>query len=155
LTRPDGIDWDISVWHLYGEDLEWAFVILKEYYRPIWITETNHPYGSQNGAEAQAEGLVSMMRRFTIPFQALFGLPLYDDRLAFGTYRSFSEVYLERAHWARNYDLPIMIAELGYRGDEQFAPWADQALADDPRVPRPVAVVYFQCQGSCSLAEGA
>lgn len=61
--RRDGIDWDISVWHLYGEDPEWAFEMLKGFYRPIWITELNHPYGSQDGAEAQAEGLTAMMRR--------------------------------------------------------------------------------------------
>jgi hypothetical protein len=61
--RRDGLNWDISVWHLYGEDPEWAFEILKGYHRPIWITEMNHPYGSQNGAEAQAEGLATMMRR--------------------------------------------------------------------------------------------
>ncbi len=62
--REDGIDWDISVWHMYGEDPEWAFEHLRDYNRPIWVTELNHPYGSQkDGEEPQAEGLVRLMAR--------------------------------------------------------------------------------------------
>lgn len=61
--REDGIPWDISVWHMYGQDPEWAFKILDDYDRPIWITEFNHPYGSLDGVAAQAEGLTRTMTR--------------------------------------------------------------------------------------------
>lgn len=59
----DGVPWDISVWHIYGEDPEWAFEHLARYKRPIWVTEVNHPLGSQDGEAAQAEGLRRIMTR--------------------------------------------------------------------------------------------
>ena len=55
--RADGIEWDISVWHMYGQNPEWAFKELVKYQRPIWVTEFNHPEGSKEGKEAQAQGL--------------------------------------------------------------------------------------------------
>jgi hypothetical protein len=55
--KADGIEWEISVWHMYGEDPEWAFKELVKYKKPIWVTEFNHPEGSTNGKDAQAEGL--------------------------------------------------------------------------------------------------
>ncbi|MDJ1157088.1 glycosyl hydrolase [Chelatococcus sp. SYSU_G07232] len=62
--RQDGIEWDITVWHLYGEDPEWAFKELVKYGKPIWVTEFNHPYGSARaGEQAQAEGLEKWMQR--------------------------------------------------------------------------------------------
>ena len=42
LMQRDGIQWDISVWHLYGDDPEWAFKVLKGYGHPIWVTEFNN-----------------------------------------------------------------------------------------------------------------
>ena len=41
--QQDGIRWDISVWHMYGSDPEWAFKTLAGFKRPIWVTEFNHP----------------------------------------------------------------------------------------------------------------
>ena len=61
--QNDGVPWDISVWHSYGQDPAWAFEHLAAYGKPIWLTEFNHPYGSQKGLEAQAEGLALAMRR--------------------------------------------------------------------------------------------
>lgn len=61
--RQDGIEWDISVWHMYGEDPEWAFKKLAEYGKPIWVTEFNHPSGSQHGVVDQAKGLKRWMQR--------------------------------------------------------------------------------------------
>jgi hypothetical protein len=61
--KQDGIAWDISVWHMYGEDPEWAFAALAAYDRPIWVTEMNHPLGSQEGEAAQADGLTRWMKR--------------------------------------------------------------------------------------------
>jgi hypothetical protein len=62
--EQDGIQWDISVWHLYGEDPEPALKELVTYGKPVWITEFNHPSGSVNGAQAQADGLARWITRF-------------------------------------------------------------------------------------------
>lgn len=61
--RADGIAWDISVWHMYGEDPEWAFKALSAHGKPIWVTEFNQPFGSQKGTAEQADGLLRWMRR--------------------------------------------------------------------------------------------
>ncbi|MFZ1102880.1 MAG: DUF4214 domain-containing protein, partial [Hyphomicrobiaceae bacterium] len=61
--KQDGIRWDISVWHMYGSDPEWAFKTLASFKRPIWVTEFNHPGGGQRSAAAQADGLVRAMTR--------------------------------------------------------------------------------------------
>lgn len=61
--QQDGIRWDISVWHYYGDDPEWAFKALAAYKKPIWVTEFNNPYGSQNGEKEQAEGIKNLMAR--------------------------------------------------------------------------------------------
>ncbi len=61
--QADGIDWDISVWHIYGEDPEWAFRKIASYGRPIWVTEFNNPLGSQRSARQQEVGLKGMMTR--------------------------------------------------------------------------------------------
>ncbi|ODT14395.1 MAG: hypothetical protein ABS35_34855 [Kaistia sp. SCN 65-12] len=61
--QNDGIEWDISVWHMYGEDPEWAFERLARYNRPIWVTEFNNPLGSQSSEQLQARGLERAMSR--------------------------------------------------------------------------------------------
>ena len=82
--KNDGIRWDISVWHIYGQDPEWAFERLAEYGHPIWVTEFNNPYGSQRGDEEQANGLKSMMTRLkelapTYKVGAAFVYELMDE----------------------------------------------------------------------------
>jgi hypothetical protein len=82
--KKDGIRWDISVWHIYGEDPEWAFKRLAGYGHPIWITEFNNPYGSQRGDDQQVAGLKSMMERLkelapTYKVQAAFVYELMDE----------------------------------------------------------------------------
>lgn len=61
--QQDGIQWDISVWHMYGQDPEWAFKTLAGFNRPIWVTEFNHPGGSQRSEQQQADGIVRAMTR--------------------------------------------------------------------------------------------
>ncbi|MEF2553699.1 DUF4214 domain-containing protein [Aurantimonas sp. A2-1-M11] len=61
--KQDGVDWDISVWHTYGQDLEWALRTIVEYGKPIWVTEFNNPLGSQRGDQQQADGLTHAMAR--------------------------------------------------------------------------------------------
>jgi Domain of unknown function (DUF4214)/Glycosyl hydrolase catalytic core len=65
LMKADGIDWDISIWHMYGEDPEWAFKELSQYEKPIWVTEYNNPRGSENGKEEQVKGLIKTMTRLS------------------------------------------------------------------------------------------
>ncbi|MBY0227249.1 MAG: DUF4214 domain-containing protein [Hyphomicrobium sp.] len=55
--RRDGVEWDISVWHMYGDDPEWGFKALSEFGKPIWVTEFNNLGGSSQGEDAQADGL--------------------------------------------------------------------------------------------------
>jgi len=61
--KADNLDWDISVWHVYGEDPEWALDIIQDYGKPIWITELNTPLGSEKGEEVQAKDLDDMMTK--------------------------------------------------------------------------------------------
>jgi hypothetical protein len=81
----DGLAWDISVWHLYGQDPEWAFKALAALGKPIWVTELNYPLGSsKEGEEKQAQGLASMMARIanlsdTYKVQAAFIYELCDE----------------------------------------------------------------------------
>ncbi|MGH6762236.1 MAG: DUF4214 domain-containing protein [Phyllobacterium sp.] len=82
--QDDGIDWDISVWHAYGEDPQWAFDTLKKYKKPIWLTEFNNPYGSQRSESQQAEGLRQTMARLkelqnTHNLEAAFVYELLDE----------------------------------------------------------------------------
>jgi hypothetical protein len=82
--KADGIEWDISVWHTYGQNPEWAFKELVKYQRPIWVTEFNHPGGSQDGKEAQAQGLTRAMAQLadlqgTYPIEAAHVYELMDE----------------------------------------------------------------------------
>ncbi|EJN02154.1 glycosyl hydrolase [Phyllobacterium sp. YR531] len=82
--KQSGLAWDISVWHLYGEDPEWAFKVLAEYGKPIWITEFNHPKGSTESEAAQAAGLKTMMEmlqrlRKRYPIEAAHIYELMDE----------------------------------------------------------------------------
>jgi hypothetical protein len=61
--KNDGIEWDISVWHMYGDDPEPAFDVIAKYGKPIWVTEFNNPYGSQDSEREQAEGLLKSMNQ--------------------------------------------------------------------------------------------
>ena len=59
----DGISWDISVWHIYGEDPEPPLKVLASFGKPIWITEVNDPILKGNFDEkTQADGLDKMLK---------------------------------------------------------------------------------------------
>lgn len=82
--RRDGIKWDISVWHFYGDDPEWGLKKVAEFGKPIWVTEVNAPRGSESGAVKQAEGLTKIMRRFydleqRYKIEAVFVYELFDE----------------------------------------------------------------------------
>jgi hypothetical protein len=60
--KQDGIPWEITVWHWYDGDPEPSFKALAQYGKPIWVTEVNHPFGSQrDGEDGQARGLAEKM----------------------------------------------------------------------------------------------
>lgn len=99
--KQDGIKWDISVWHLYSEDPEWAFKELVKYGKPIWITEFNHSGGSQNGAAAaQSEGVARWIKRFRelAPLYRIEGAHIYE--------------LLDETYWAPNVEAYYGLIEL-------------------------------------------
>ncbi len=83
--RRDGIAWDISVWHVYGDDPEASFREIARFGKPIWVTEFSAPL--QPGAVDQAlrAGQVSrMMQRIgelssTYHVEAAFLYELFDE----------------------------------------------------------------------------
>ncbi len=84
LMKRDGISWEISIWHMYGQDPEWAFKELAQYERPIWLTEFNNPLGSQHGKEEQVKGLIKTMTRLselekTYELEAAYIYELMDE----------------------------------------------------------------------------
>ncbi|MGD9478573.1 DUF4214 domain-containing protein [Shinella sp. G-2] len=98
--QADGIQWDISVWHMYGEDPEWAFKLLAAHGRPIWVTEFNHPFGSQKSATEQADGLVRWMtrlRELAVPYRIEVA-HLYE--------------LLDETYWAPDFEAYMGLAEL-------------------------------------------
>jgi len=102
----DGVPWEISVWHWYANDSEWAFKILAGYGKPIWITEFNHDAGShRDGKDGQAKGLATMMETL--------------KRLA-GQYRiEAAHVYelLDETYWAPGYEAEMGLVELERGGE--------------------------------------
>lgn len=115
LMRDDGIDWDISVWHMYGEDPEWAFKILKQYGHPIWVTEFNNPYGSQSGEEEQADGLEKAMTR-------LRALSATYDIQAAHIYELLDETY-----WAPSYEAYMGLVRIEKTANAAWQPGKPKA----------------------------
>lgn len=107
--QQDGIKWDISVWHIYGQDPEWAFKELARYGRPIWVTEFNNPLGSQRGEEQQADGLKQAMIR-------LRELQADYDVEAAHIYELLDETY-----WAPSFEAHMGLVRLNATGDGGWA----------------------------------
>ena len=98
--RADGIEWDISVWHMYEEDQEWALEALAEFGKPIWITEFNHPFGSQKGEDEQAAGLTSMMAR------------IKSWERSYGVEAAHLYELLDETYWAPDYEAYMGLVRL-------------------------------------------
>lgn len=103
--RQDGIKWDISVWHMYGQDPEWAFKRLAEYGRPIWVTEFNNPLGSQRSAQEQADGLKRAMTR----------LRELQDRYKVEAAHIYE--LLDETYWAPSYEAQMGLIKLVAKSD--------------------------------------
>jgi Domain of unknown function (DUF4214)/Glycosyl hydrolase catalytic core len=98
--KADGIDWDISVWHMYGEDPEWAFKLLSQYGKPIWVTEFNNPSGSEQGEEGQAQGLRRAMAR------------LSELRARYHVEAAQIYELLDEAYWGEGYEAHMGLVSL-------------------------------------------
>jgi len=90
--QQDGIRWDISVWHMYGADPEWAFKTLATFKRPIWVTEFNNPFGGQRSAKEQADGLVRTMAR------------LRQLQRAYNVEAAYVYELMDEPYWAPNFE---------------------------------------------------
>ncbi|HEX4768305.1 MAG TPA: hypothetical protein VH414_18720 [Lichenihabitans sp.] len=96
-----GVTWDISVWHMFGQDPEWAFKSLAAMGHPIWVTEFNFPEGSsREGETKQAQGLVSAMDRLRLL------APVYHVEAA--------QIYelLDETYWAPSYEASMGLVRL-------------------------------------------
>jgi len=107
--KADGIKWDISVWHMYGEDPEWAFKELSRYGHPIWVTEFNNPYGSQRGEQQQAEGLRRDMQR----------LRQLQDK--YRVEAAFIYELLDETYWAPSFEAEMGLVRLLPTGEGGWA----------------------------------
>ncbi len=90
--RQDGIQWDISVWHFYGKDPEWAFKRVAAFGKPIWVTEFNNPFGSKKGVVEQAAGLRKVMTRFR------------ELRDKYGVEAAYVYELIDETYWAPNFE---------------------------------------------------
>ncbi len=101
----DGIKWDISVWHMYGEDPEWAFRQLAALGRPIWVTEFNHPHGSTKSADEQAAGLKHTIERLRAlaPHYRIEAAHIYE--------------LLDEPYWAPSYEANMGLVTLEKDGE--------------------------------------
>jgi hypothetical protein len=108
--QQDGIQWDISVWHMYGEDPETAFQRLATFGNPIWVTEFNNPGGSQPGKQEQADGLKRAMTR-------LQQLQDYYDIEAAHIYELLDEPY-----WGEGFEAVMGLVPLTKDGKDRWTP---------------------------------
>lgn len=98
--QNDAIPFEISIWHQYGPDPEWGFKALAAYGRPIWLTEFNHPFGSQKGAVDQAAGLKALVAR------------LRQLRRAYNVEAAYIYQLMDETYWAPDYEAYMGLVEL-------------------------------------------
>jgi len=98
--QQDGIRWDISVWHMYGEDPESAFKVLAGFNRPIWVTEFNNPGGGQRGEQEQARGLAFAMTR------------LRQLRRAYNVEAAHVYELMDETYWAPSFEAVMGLVRL-------------------------------------------
>lgn len=103
--KADGIEWDISVWHMYGQDPEWAFKGLANYGKPIWVTEVNQPLGSQRGEVEQAQGLRAVMTR------------LRELRASYRVEAVQIYELLDEPYWAPDFEAFMGLVKVGKEGE--------------------------------------
>ena len=153
--HQDGIKWDISVWHTYGQDVEWALKALAKYNRPVWVTEFNNPLGSKNSEDEQVHGLVKQMKRMRELQKT------YDIEAA--------HIYelLDESYWAPDYEAYMGLVRLERKDDGRWKIGERKpayeavkqliAHAEDQSVQPPGGVVEKQVQSfarkNCNLEQ--
>lgn len=145
--KQDGIDWDISVWHMYGEDPEWAFREISAYGKPIWVTEFNNPYGSQRSERQQADGLKHTMVQ-------LRELSEKYKVTAAHIYELFDETY-----WAPSFEAHMGLVRLAPDPANE-SKWiagepkpAYKTVRDFTRGPRPLPKPHRECDTETIAAD--
>jgi len=74
---------------------------------------------------------------------SVFGYQKYDNDKA-GKNRTFVELLKPGYERVRNFGKPIVVAELGYEGDQAYVrDWAETVAQPHPEFPKLAAVVYF------------
>jgi len=141
--RKDGIQWDLSVWHMYGQDPEWAFKAIAAYGRPIWVTEMNHPLGSQKSDTEQAEGL----KRWMLRLRELAGRYKVE---AVHIYELMDETY-----WAPDAEAVMGLVRLNKTGDGGWAPGAPKPAYDTVRTLVRDEAGMTAIQRDCELGKAA
>lgn len=142
--KQDGIAWDISVWHMYGEDPEWAFREMSGYGKPIWVTEFNNPNGSERSERLQAEGIK----------QAMTQLRALSEKYkveAAHIYELFDETY-----WAPSFEAKMGLVRLTPASDGKWRAGEPKAayktVRDFTRGPRPPIKPHWECDPETTAA---
>ncbi|WP_444848988.1 DUF4214 domain-containing protein [Mesorhizobium sp. LSJC265A00] len=142
--KQDGIAWDISVWHMYGEDPEWAFHEISGYGKPIWVTEFNNPYGSQHSERQQADGVKQAMTRLR---------ELQD------TYKvEAAHIYelLDETYWAPSFEANMGLVRLSKNNNGKWIAGepkpAYMAVRDITRGPQPLPKPHRDCAPEAKFA---
>ncbi|WP_095080643.1 DUF4214 domain-containing protein [Mesorhizobium sophorae] len=142
--KHDGIAWDISVWHMYGDDPEWAFREISAYGKPIWVTEFNSPNGSQRGERQQADGIKQTMTR-------LRELNEKYKVEAAQIYELFDETY-----WAPGFEANMGLVRLTPASDGKWRVGepkpAYKTVRDFTRGPQPLPKPHRECDPEATAA---
>lgn len=74
---------------------------------------------------------------------SVFGYQAYDKK-NFGGDRTFEEALAPGYRLVSGFGKPVIVAELGYEGDEEYVSnWAKSVAAPHPEFPRLTAIVYY------------
>ncbi|MFB9983895.1 DUF4214 domain-containing protein [Mesorhizobium kowhaii] len=143
--KRDGIAWDISVWHMYGDDPEWAFREIAGYGKPIWVTEFNNPYGSQRSERQQADGIKQTMTRLRELTQK------YKVEAAH-IYELIDETY-----WAPGFEANMGLVRLAAASDGKWRIGepkpAYKTVRDFTRGPQPLPKPHRDCDPETTAAD--
>ncbi len=108
--HEDGIKWDISIWHLYEHDAEWAFKELANYGHPIWVSEFNNPKGSQKSEHEQAAGIEKLI--------------IYLRKMSKKYKIEAAHIYelMDETYWAPDFEAFMGLVRLVKKGKSQWQP---------------------------------
>jgi beta-mannanase len=85
---------------------------------------------------------------------SLFVFPEYEKR-NFGYVRHFEQIFQKKYDLVKNYNKPVMIAELGITGDKNFAfIWWSNALKNLNKFNQLLTIVYFNAKGHPNVWKG-